>query len=64
MEEPGVWIEINMLISPAYNDSEKNINGIIDFILSVDDAIPYKIKEGHRSKRAEIIDGSGGKKYG
>jgi pyruvate formate lyase activating enzyme len=45
MKELGVWIEITTLIIPTYNDSEKTINGIIDFILSVDPAIPWHVSQ-------------------
>ncbi|RJQ13317.1 MAG: AmmeMemoRadiSam system radical SAM enzyme [Nitrospiraceae bacterium] len=43
MKELGIWVEITTLIIPSYNDSEKTINGIIDFILSVDPAIPWHV---------------------
>ncbi len=45
MKELGVWVEITTLIIPSYNDSEKVINGIIDFILSVDPAIPWHVSQ-------------------
>jgi pyruvate formate lyase activating enzyme len=45
MKELGVWIEITTLIIPGYNDSENIINGIIDFILSVDPAIPWHVSQ-------------------
>jgi len=45
MKEFGIWIEITTLIIPSHNDSEKIINGIIDFILSVDPAIPWHVSQ-------------------
>jgi pyruvate formate lyase activating enzyme len=45
MKKLGVWIEITTLIIPSYNDSEKVINDIIDFILSVDPAIPWHVSQ-------------------
>ncbi len=43
MKELGVWVEVTTLIIPGYNDSEKSINSIIDFIRSVDPAIPWHV---------------------
>ncbi len=45
MKELGVWVEVTTLIIPTYNDSEKSINGIIDFIRSVDTAIPWHVTQ-------------------
>ncbi|RJQ50348.1 MAG: AmmeMemoRadiSam system radical SAM enzyme [Nitrospiraceae bacterium] len=45
MKELGVWVEVTTLVIPAYNDSEKTINDIIDFILSVDPAIPWHVSQ-------------------
>ncbi len=54
MKELGVWIEITTLIIPNYNDSEKTINGIIDFILSVDPAIPWHVSQFYPTH--ELLD--------
>jgi len=45
MYEQGVWIEITTLIIPGYNDSEETLGGIIDFIKSVDPAIPWHVTQ-------------------
>ncbi len=45
MKELGVWVEVTTLIIPAHNDSEKSINSIIDFIRSVDPAIPWHVSQ-------------------
>ncbi|MBI4847041.1 MAG: AmmeMemoRadiSam system radical SAM enzyme [Nitrospirae bacterium] len=45
MKALGVWVEITTLIIPTYNDDEKTINSIIDFILSVDPAIPWHVTQ-------------------
>lgn len=45
MYEHGVWIEITTLIIPGYNDSEESLGGIIDFIKSVDPAIPWHVTQ-------------------
>lgn len=47
MKERGVWVEITTLIIPGYNDSERVLNGIIDFILSVDNSIPWHVTRFH-----------------
>jgi pyruvate formate lyase activating enzyme len=45
LKKQGVWVEITTLIIPGYNDSEKSINNIVDFILSVDSAIPWHVSQ-------------------
>jgi pyruvate formate lyase activating enzyme len=45
MKKLGVWIEITTLIIPSHNDSEECLNNIIDFILSVDNAIPWHVSQ-------------------
>lgn len=43
MKELGVWVEVTTLIIPSYNDSQETISSIIDFIKSVDPAIPWHV---------------------
>ncbi len=43
MKDLGVWVELTTLIIPAYNDSEKTVSGIIDFINSIDPSMPWHI---------------------
>lgn len=43
MKELGVWVEVTTLIIPSYNDSPEILNNIIDFIKSVDPAIPWHV---------------------
>lgn len=45
MHELGVWVEITTLIIPGYNDSEKSLGRIIDFIKSVDTSIPWHVTQ-------------------
>ena len=45
MKELGVWVEVTTLIIPSYNDSEKDLNDIIDFIKSVDSAMPWHVSQ-------------------
>ncbi len=43
MKELGVWVELTTLVIPAYNDSDETISDIIDFITSVDPAVPWHV---------------------
>jgi len=43
LKELGVWLEITTLLIPGHNDSDEDLNAIIDFILSVDDGIPWHV---------------------
>lgn len=45
MKELGVWLEITTLVIPGSNDSENIIHDIIDFILSVDPAVPWHVSQ-------------------
>ena len=45
MKELGVWVEVTTLIIPSHNDSEESLNSIIDFIKSVDAAIPWHVSQ-------------------
>ncbi len=45
MTKLGVWVEITTLIIPGYNDSEESLGSIIDFIKSVDPAIPWHVTQ-------------------
>lgn len=45
MKELGVWVEVTTLIIPDYNDSEKQLRDIAEFIKSVDEAIPWHVTQ-------------------
>jgi pyruvate formate lyase activating enzyme len=45
MKEQGVWVELTTLIIPSYNDSDKVLGDIIEFIKSVDPAIPWHVSQ-------------------
>jgi pyruvate formate lyase activating enzyme len=45
MKSLGVWVEVTTLIIPSYNDSEETLEDIIDFIISVDPAIPWHVTQ-------------------
>ncbi len=43
MKKSGIWIEITTLIIPGMNDSEKELEAIASFIVSLDIGIPWHI---------------------
>ncbi len=43
MKELGIWIEITTLVIPGLNDSEKEFEGIAQFILSLGPEIPWHL---------------------
>jgi pyruvate formate lyase activating enzyme len=43
MRELGIWTEVTTLIIPGYNDSDKELEQIADFIVSVDPYIPWHV---------------------
>jgi pyruvate formate lyase activating enzyme len=45
MNELGVWVEVTTLIIPSYNDSDKVLSEIIEFIKSVDSSIPWHVSQ-------------------
>ncbi len=54
MKELGVWVELTTLIIPAYNDSVESCEGIIEFIKSVDAAMPWHVSQFYPTH--EILD--------
>jgi pyruvate formate lyase activating enzyme len=42
-KELGIWLEITTLIIPTYNDSDKELENIADFIFHLDANIPWHI---------------------
>jgi pyruvate formate lyase activating enzyme len=51
MKELGVWVEVTTLVIPTYNDSEKILGDIADFIRSVDPAIPWHVTQFYPTYR-------------
>jgi len=45
MKELGVWVEVTTLIIPSHNDSDEILGGIIEFIKSLDAAIPWHVSQ-------------------
>ncbi|HDH53070.1 MAG TPA: AmmeMemoRadiSam system radical SAM enzyme [Nitrospirae bacterium] len=57
MKELGVWVEVTTLIIPSHNDSEETLNMIIEYIKSVDPAIPWHVTQFYPTYR--LLDGPG-----
>lgn len=47
MKELGVWVEVTTLIIPGWNDTDKELKDIADFIVSVDPGIPWHVSRFH-----------------
>jgi pyruvate formate lyase activating enzyme len=47
MKELGVWVEVTTLIIPDYNDSDKDLREIAEFLVSVDPSIPWHVTQFH-----------------
>ncbi len=47
MKELGIWVEITTLVIPGENDSEEELQGIVNFISEVDVDIPWHISRFH-----------------
>ena len=41
--ELGIWIEITTLVIPGYNDDEKTLSAIAQFISDIDSSIPWHV---------------------
>jgi pyruvate formate lyase activating enzyme len=51
--EMGFWVEVVTLLVPEFNDSESNIRGIADFLVSISPDIPWHITAYHRDYRMD-----------
>ncbi len=47
MKEMGIWVEVTTLILPGVNDSDGELEKIVDFIAGVDPCIPWHISRFH-----------------
>lgn len=45
MKELGVWVEVTTLLIPSLNDSDEDLDAIIEFIHSVDPGIPWHVSQ-------------------
>jgi pyruvate formate lyase activating enzyme len=51
MRKLGIWVEITTLIIPGQNDSEKELKGIAEFIVSLGKEVPWHISRFHPDYR-------------
>jgi len=47
MKELGIWVEVTTLIIPTVNDSEEQLRGIAEFILSLGPETPWHVSRFH-----------------
>ncbi|MCM8781164.1 MAG: AmmeMemoRadiSam system radical SAM enzyme [Candidatus Omnitrophica bacterium] len=47
MRQLGIWVEVTTLVVPGENDSEEELKGIAEFLVSVDKDIPWHISRFH-----------------
>lgn len=47
LKQRGIWVEIVTLVIPGFNDSDEELTGIADFLVSVDPDIPWHITAYH-----------------
>jgi pyruvate formate lyase activating enzyme len=45
MKELGIWVEVTTLLIPSLNDSNEDLDAIIEFIHSVDPGIPWHVSQ-------------------
>jgi len=47
LHREGVWVEVTTLVIPGFNDSDKELTQIAEFIAGVDASIPWHISRFH-----------------
>jgi pyruvate formate lyase activating enzyme len=52
----GVWLEIVTLLIPGFNDSEKELRGLTEFLASVSPEIPWHVTAFHKDYKMEDPD--------
>ncbi len=56
LHEMGVWLEIVTLLIPGFNDSEKELRGLTEFLASVSPEIPWHVTAFHKDYKMEDPD--------
>lgn len=49
--ELGIWIEVTTLVIPGHNDSDEELRGIAEFLVSVDPNIPWHVTQFYPAYR-------------
>jgi pyruvate formate lyase activating enzyme len=53
LHEMGVWVEIVTLLIPGFNDSEDELKGLTDFLVSVSPDIPWHVTAFHKDYKMD-----------
>ena len=53
LHKMGVWLEIVTLLIPGFNDSEKELRGLTEFIVGVSCDIPWHVTAFHKDYRMD-----------
>jgi pyruvate formate lyase activating enzyme len=53
LHEMGVWLEIVTLLIPGFNDSEDELEGLTDFLVSVSPYIPWHVTAFHKDYKMD-----------
>jgi len=55
----GVWVEIVTLVIPGFNDSDEELTGIAEFLMSVSPDIPWHVTAFHKDYKMTDPDNTG-----
>jgi pyruvate formate lyase activating enzyme len=56
LHQMGVWLEIVTLLIPGFNDSEKELRGLTEFLASVSPDIPWHVTAFHKDYKMDDPD--------
>jgi pyruvate formate lyase activating enzyme len=56
LHEMGVWVELVTLLIPGFNDSEKELRGLTEFVASISPDIPWHVTAFHKDYKMEAPD--------
>jgi pyruvate formate lyase activating enzyme len=56
LHKMGIWLEIVTLLIPGFNDSEKELRGLTEFIASVSAEIPWHVTAFHKDYKMDDPD--------
>ena len=53
LHEMGLWLEVVTLLIPGFNDSEDELKGLTDFLVSVSPYIPWHVTAFHKDYKMD-----------
>jgi len=56
LHQMGIWLEIVTLLIPGFNDSEKELHGLTEFLAGVSSDIPWHVTAFHKDYKMEAPD--------